>query len=168
MANVISIIALIISIISLVWQLYSWKQDREMQTKMAQYPQRLKFYTDFYDNLFRFINLKYSNSTGLSDLNDYCKIFNRFAEEAKILFNNNISQEVHKAYDLIKKLIDDTEIEPFISFDISNNNSTKKYNSNTLKQAFEQLQMDVKYLKLDTDLREKFIQVLKLEGNKDE
>ena len=190
----VAIIALAFSILStiaiLIWQNYLRKKDKEEQIERikkedkirqwnALYPYRIKFYTDFYDTLFQFVNYQGKQSSipdatlmddvivNMNEINIFLQKFNKFAEEAKVLFNARIQKDVKKVYLLVNDFVQnpysaDNTKQQYVAF-IGANHLQKE-----IKENLKNIQENIKNLKLDTDLRQAFKQFLTMEGNKDE
>lgn len=190
----VAIIALAFSILStiaiLIWQNYLRKKDKEEQIERikkedkirqwnALYPYRIKFYTDFYDTLFQFVNYQGKQSSipdatlmgdvtvNMNEINIFLQKFNKFTEEAKVLFNARIQKDVKKVYLLVND---------FVQNPYSADNTKQQYAAfiganhlqREIKKNLKNIQENIKNLKLDTDLRQAFKQFLTMEGNKDE
>ena len=193
-----AIFALLFSIGTLIWQGILRGQDKQEQLERIQkedkirqwnalYPHRLDFYTNFYDSLYRFVKyapvIEKCGKASLSgnieqktintiELCEYCSLFNRYAEEAKILFNKDISGRVHKVYEIVERFInqpfyDSGETMQYLDEEVKSTGRTREYYYD-LERSLLNTQNSINELKWDTDLREKFMKVLKLEGNKDE
>lgn len=188
-----AIIALGFSILStifiLLWQNYLRKQDKKEQLKRiekedkvrqwnALYPHRLNFYTEFYDTLFQFVEYKGKQSLtpdaslmdnvliDLDDIDIFLKKFNKFTEEAKVLFDKKVQKEVRSVYCLVKEFVEN----PY-SF-----NNEDSYSSlldgahiqHQLRENLYQVQNNVRDLKLNDVLRHRFEQILTVESNENE
>lgn len=166
----VAIFALVISIITLIWQWQDRKKDIQLQQWNALYPYRLDFITNFYAELFKFTEYKReieSNSIKIpaKDLLDFAVLFNRFNEEAKVLFPQDIQEEVRTVY----KIIDDFAKNPnSVDKDSADYILTVGPRNSASIQDLREIQQRVKFLKLDDVLRRKFLKCLNVEGNKDE
>lgn len=166
----VAIFALVISIITLIWQWQDRKKDIQLQQWNALYPYRLDFITNFYAELFKFTEYKReieSNSIKIpaKDLLDFAVLFNRFNEEAKVLFPQDIQEEVRAVY----KIIDDFAKNPnSVDKDSADYILTVGPRNSASIQDLREIQQRVKFLKLDDVLRRKFLKCLNVEGNKDE
>lgn len=171
--------ALVISIVALLWQYFARKDEDKVRLWNALYPYRIKFYTDFYDTLFQFINYqgqhtRISDTTliddeivNMNEINIFLQRFNKFTEEAKVLFNERIQEDVKKVYLLINDFVQnpysvDNEKQQYMAF-IGANHLQKE-----IKENLKNIQENIKNLKLDTDLRYAFKQFLTMEGNENE
>lgn len=199
-----AIIALGFSILSTIgilwWQNYLRKKDKEEQSQIresdkkeeqlrtkkedavrkwnALYPYRIKFYTEFYDALFRFLNVcdKAKSDSYLAEniknqkenLQEYRSLFNKFTEEAKVLFDEYIQSRVRCIYDEIDMFLNDIMVETIDKLDILVKIDKPENIQYHLSQKIKVLIQNIKDLKLDTDLRQKFEQILTMKGNKDE
>jgi len=183
----IAIFALIISITALIWQYCARKKEDKIRQWNALYPHRLEFYANFYDTLYRFVYYApvvgkigkaslagriEQKTISTRELCEYGSLFNRYAEEAKILFNKDISERVHKVYEIIQYFInhpfyDSGETIQDLDEEIKSVGNTGPI-FNDLAKSLKQTQDKIWELKWDTDLRNRFIRELKLEGNKDE
>lgn len=181
-----SVVALVLSGKSYLRENENRKKDIELQQWNALYPHRLNFYTDFFKTYNHFVNyteeafdVKIPNVLGNSqervikpkELFNFVQKFYNFCEEAKILFDKDISDLVCNVYGIIQDLgyqplsnIGETLQD--LSTEISSIENEEEYTA--VKEKLLSIQSQLLDLKWDTDLREKFIQVLKLEGNKDE
>lgn len=196
-----AIIALIFSVLStigiLLWQNYLRKKDKKEQAKIrkedkkeeqkrivkedkirkwnALYPYRVKFYTDFYDTLFRLLKMckKLQSTHSLTEniknqkaeLIEYCSLFNKFTEESKVLFDEDIQSRVRGVYDAIDKFLQDVQVRVIENLDVLLKIDSAENIEYHLSVQFEQMVQNIKELKLDTDLRHKFKRVLTMEGN---
>ncbi len=162
-----------------------WEEERERQVKqqqqdnvikkwLAEYPYKLKFYTEFYDTLFKFVNYCGSAKSKLdncgtdtrveikirpTDIQEFCNTFNRLDEEAKVLFGDEIIGPVHMIYEKVKVFIDAFNIKD-LSMIIENH----KYNTGEGKifnEKLKELQNELKEEKLNYELRYFFASVLK-------
>lgn len=199
-----AVIALVFSVLSTIgilwWQNYLRKKDKEEQSLIresdkkeeqirikkedavrkwnALYPYRIKFYTEFYDALFRFLNVcdKAKSDSYLAEniknqkenLQEYRSLFNKFTEEAKVLFDEYIQSRVRCVYDEIDIFLNDIMVETIDNLDVLVKIDKLKNIQYHLSQKIKVLMQNIKDLKLDTDLRQKFEQILTMEGNKDE
>lgn len=181
-----SVVALVLSGKSYFRENENRKRDIELQQWNALYPHRLEFYTDFFKTYNQFVNyteeafeVKIPTILGQSqeriikpkELFAIIQKFYNFCEEAKVLFDKDISDLVCNVYSVIQDLgyqplsnIGETLQD--LSIEISSIKNEEKYTA--VKERLLSIQSQLIELKWDTDLREKFIQVLKLEGNKDE
>lgn len=189
-------VSILATIGTLIWQNHIRNKDLERQRKekeaddkmrkwSAEYPHKLKLFTDFYDVLFRFVNYKGSPrqmpvSSGkdmtfvqihVDDLLEFYSQINRIDEECKILFPGEIEHKVHEVYEIINEFIYATVCEEkgniFNVTDILENNKQCLVYKNVL-QNLEKAQEDIKYLKLGDDLRQKFIKALECKGLENE
>lgn len=185
-----AVIALVFSVLSTIgilwWQNYLRKKDIELQQWNALYPHRLEFYTNFFKTYNQFVNytetsfeVKLPNRVGTSqervfntkELLSIIQKFYNFCEEAKILFDKDISDLVCNVYGIIQglgyqPLSNIGETLQDLSTEISSVENEEEYT--VVKEKLLSIQSQLLDLKWNTDLKEKFIQVLKLEGNKDE
>ena len=109
--------ALVISIVALLWQYFARKKEDKVRLWNALYPYRIKFYTDFYDTLFQFVNYQGQQNQipdatliddvtiNMNEMNIFLQKFNKFTEEAKVLFNERIQEDVKKVYSLINDFV---------------------------------------------------------------
>lgn len=155
-----------------------------MRKWSAEYPHKLKLFTDFYDVLFRFVNYKGSFKqmpvsggkdrifvqVHVNDLLEFYSEINRIDEECKILFPGEIERKVHQVYEIMHSFIYakiDQEHENM--FDVIHVIENQKQSSVygvvclNLKNAQEQ----IKQLKIGDDLRQKFIKALEFKGVND-
>lgn len=134
----------------------------------ALYPHRLEFYTSFYDNLFKLLNCNKNRSTSIicNDLKDYCIKFNKLTEDSKVLFDDEICSSVRRVYDLLFNFLNNNDISMVGQAKAVENLWENKVNGFTYE--FDCLLKEIENSKLDTDLRNKFIKVFKMEDNKDE
>lgn len=205
----IAVIALIVSLITFKLQWNDRKKDRKEQQLLrekdkqeqqnrikkedeirrwnALYPYRLKFASEFFDVLYRFLNyMPIVEKDGFStvsyridkktintvELCDYCSSFNRFAEDSKILFDDTISKEVCAVFEIIQDFIQ----KPFTESDTTVRELDEEVSSlgrtggifMELEPSLNQTKDKIKNLGLDTKLKEQIRKVMKLEGNKDE
>lgn len=188
-----AIIALAFSILSTIgilwWQNHLRKKDKkEEQIRIkkedavrkwnALYPYRIKFYTEFYDALFRFLNVcdKAKSDSYLAEniknqkenLQEYRSLFNKFTEEAKVLFDEYIQSRVRCVYDEIDIFLNDIMVETIDNLDFLVKIDKLENIQYHLSQKIKILIQNIKDLKLDTDLRQKFEQILTMKGNEDE
>lgn len=176
--------AVVVPILTYVWQKKDRKADKKEQELLrrkedslrqwnANYPHRLRFYTEFYDTLFRFVNYHGSIREKLDnggtetridirirpmDVLDFYNTFNRLDEEAKMLFGSEISDPVHMVYEKIRTFVDEHNIAD-LSMIIENN----KYKTGVGKDFNERLkvlQSELKAEKLNSSLRDFFVDVL--------
>lgn len=163
-----SVFALWLAIKSYIRENENRKRDTEQQQWNALYPHRLKFYAEFYDNLFKLLNCnKNRTSTSIcKDLKNYCVIFNKFTEDSKVLFDEEIQNSVSVVYDLLFKFLNNNNIH--IEGQARAVKNLWENQNDGFNDKLNNLLQEIKNAKLDTDLREKFMKVLKLEGNKDE
>ena len=197
----VAIIALGFSILStiaiLIWQNYLRKQDKQEQIERIQkedkirqwnalYPYRIKFYGEFYDVLYRFVYYKGSVKDRLcntgteqksvleirpSDIMEFCNQFNRFSEEAKVLFNNTIYLKVKKIYkeveNFMRNPIEDNNDDDLISFtEILENSRFPSITKDKIVQNLQKLQENIYDEKLDIMLRKEFGCFLEFSPNK--
>lgn len=177
----VAIIALCFTIIStigiLLWQNYLRKQDEEQRIKQqnkedkikkwnALYPHRLKFYTDFYDTLFRFLTYckMHQMQAKIEELQEYCSLFNKFAEDAKVLFNEDIQRRVHLVYDTLYSFLNDKFIQNIGNTNIPSSLWDGENFEDCILKRINQMQQDIKDLKLDTDLRKQFEKILTMKN----
>ncbi len=208
----IAIFALCFSIIStigiLCWQNYLRKKDKEEQVKIrendkkeerqriakenkvrkwnAEYPYKLKLFTEYYDTLYRFVNYKGSvkeilGNSGTqtfsycriraTDIMDMCSSLNKYTEEAKLLFSLSIQAEIKENYHKVESFFNDPvgQRKPLSEFTyILENEHTNQGIYTQICKNLETLQQRIKDSKLMDLSRDRFRQELKLEGNKDE
>ena len=161
------------------------KADDAMRKWSAEYPHKLKLFTDFYDVLFRFVNYKGSPrqmpvSSGkdmtfvqihIDDLLEFYSQINRIDEECKILFPGAIERKVHEVYDIMYKFIHSEVCSEkgnmFNAIDVIENQKQSLVYK-TMRENLEKAQEDIKYLKLEDDLRQKFIKALECKGLENE
>ena len=92
------------------------------------------------------------------DVLDFYNTFNRLDEEAKMLFGSEISDPVHMVYEKIRTFVDEHNIAD-LSMIIENN----KYKTGVGKDFNERLkvlQSELKAEKLNSSLRDFFVDVL--------
>lgn len=145
----------------------------------ANYPHRLRFYTEFYDTLFKFVNYRGSIREKLEnsgkeirieikirpmDVLNFCNTFNRLDEEAKMLFGEEISAPVHMIYTMVKSFVDMYNI-PDLAMIIDNNNGGTQ-SGNTFKANLIKLQKSLQEEKMNSQLRYFFKSVLTFPTNK--
>lgn len=177
----VAILALCFTIIStigiLLWQNYLRKQDEKQRIKQqnkedeikkwnALYPHRLKFYTDFYDTLFRFLAYckMHQMQAKIEELQEYCSLFNKFAEDAKVLFNEDIQRRVHLVYDTLYSFLNDKFIQNIGNKNIPSSLWDGENFEDCILKRINQMQQDIKDLKLDTDLRKQFEKILTMKN----
>lgn len=179
-----AIFALVVSIATLVWQWLDRRYDRKEQAKLrkkedalrlwnANYPHRLRFYTEFYDTLFRFVNYRGSIREKLEnsgtetrieikirpmDILDFCNTFNRLDEEAKMLFGKEISKPVHTIYTMVKQFVDAHNIQDLSM--IIENSRDRTQPGNNFNARLIALQKDLQEEKMNSQLRDFFASVL--------
>lgn len=179
-----AIFALVVSIATLVWQWLDRRYDRKEQAKLrkkedalrlwnANYPHRLRFYTEFYDTLFRFVNYRGSIREKLEnsgtetrieikirpmDILDFCNTFNRLDEEAKMLFGKEISAPVHAIYTMVKAFVDHHNIQDLSM--IIENSRDRTQPGNNFNARLIALQKDLQEEKMNSQLRDFFASVL--------
>lgn len=153
------------------------KKDDKMRQWNALYPHRLRFYTDFYDVLFKFVNYKGRiknkqlgggrevaiNIISTTDLIEFCNLFNKFDEESKVLFDKNIQDLVHGIYLKMKTFIDkplpdDNRNMSALAFTIENNKDADV--SKALNDQLTLVQQNILDIKLDQNLRDNFKKAL--------
>lgn len=184
----IAMLAFAFSVGTLFWQNRIRKKDLEIQRQekkadyimrkwSAEYPHKLKLFTDFYDVLFRFVNYKGSPkqmpvSSGkdmtfvqvhVNDLLEFYTEINRIDEECKILFSREIETKVHQVYEIMHDLIY-AEIGPehenmFGVINVIENQKQSMVYKN-MCQNMENAQEQIRQLKLENNLRQKFIKAL--------
>lgn len=186
----VAIIALIVSLLTFGLQWRDRKKDKKEQRKLreqdkqeqiertkkedairkwnALYPHRLEFYTSFYDYLFKLLNCNKNRSSSIicNELKDYCMKFNKLTEDSKVLFDDEICSSVRRVYDLLFNFLNNNDIPMAGQAKVVENLWKNKVNGFTYK--FDCLLKEIENSKLDTDLRNKFIKVFKMEDNKDE
>lgn len=155
------------------------QQDEKLRQWNANYPHRLRFYTEFYDTLFKFVNYRGSIREKLEnsgkeirieikirpmDVLNFCNIFNRLDEEAKMLFGEEISAPVHMIYTMVKSFVDMYNI-PDLAMIIDNNNGGTQ-SGNTFKANLIKLQKSLQEEKMNSQLRYFFKSVLTFPTNK--
>ncbi len=174
-----SVIALCLSVKSYIRENKNRKKDENQRIKQqekedairkwnALYPHRLEFYTSFYDYLFKLLNCNKHRSPYVicKELKDYCAKFNKLTEDSKVLFDDEIYSSVRRVYDLLYAFLNNNHISIEGQAKAVKNLWGKKEDKFTNK--LDSLLQEVKNAKLDTDLRNKFLKVFKMEGNKDE
>lgn len=151
----VAIIALVVSLITFGLQWKDRKKDKKEQRELreqdrqeqlerikkedairkwnAEYPYKLKLFTEYYDTLYRFVNYKGSVKEKLgnsgtqtfsycriraTDIMDMCSLLNRYTEEAKVLFSSSIQCEIKEKY---------KKIEAFIENPIGQNKTLTEY-----------------------------------------
>lgn len=184
-----AIVALVVSITTLVWQWLDRRHDRKEQAKLrkkedalrlwnATYPHRLRFYTEFYDTLFRFVNYRGSVREKLEnsgtdtrveikirpmDILDFCNTFNKLDEEAKMLFGEEISAPVHAIYDMVKTFVDNHDIQELSIIVENHRNPTQP--GNNFNARLIALQKALQEEKMNANLRSFFASVLTFPAN---
>lgn len=178
----VAIIALIFTIGStigiLIWQNYLRKQDEMQRIKQqnkedkirkwnALYPHRLKFYTDFYDTLFRFLTYckMQQMQIKINELQEYCSLFNKFAEDSKVLFDEHIQSQVHLVYDILYNFLNDNVIQRVGNIVVPTSLWEEGNFEDVILNKINEIQRDIKDLKLDTDLRQKFENILTMKAD---
>ena len=190
----IAIIALIVAIFSSVatlwWQRRIRLEDKKSQEEKEEkedivrkwntlYPYRIKFYAEFYDTLYRFVYYQGSAKDRLTrdgtqqrtdirirpyDIVEFCNKFNRFTEEAKVLFDNYIHKEVRRIYKEIEEFVKEPISQSdrnLISYtaDFENLNIMSD-ESQIVKEELKALQKKIYNEKLDISLRKRFSEFL--------
>lgn len=155
------------------------KQDDDLRLWNANYPHRLRFYTEFYDTLFRFVNYRGSVREKLGnsgtetrieikirpmDILDFCSTFNRLDEEAKMLFGKEISKPVHMIYTMVKTFVDNHNIQD-LSMIVENHQAPTQLGNNFNARLIA-LQKDLQEEKMNSQLRDFFASVLTFPINK--
>ena len=149
------------------------EQDDKISKWNALFPHRLKLYTDLYDTLFAFVNYKVQTKQHLNfshmyvadidktiaGLINFYELFNKYDEEAKMLFGVDVSSKVHEIYLISKQTLDDLGCNPQFS-DIK----AAKINVDTLKEKLVEYQNELKQKKLEPELREAFKKYLQFEN----
>lgn len=144
----------------------------------ANYPHRLRFYTEFYDTLFRFVNYRGSIREKLEnsgtetrieikirpmDILDFCNTLNRLDEEAKMLFGNEITRPVHVVYKKVKDFVDLHNIAD-LSMIVENNRGNTQPGNNFTAMLIG-LQKELQEEKMNVELRRFFAAVLTFPAN---
>jgi len=149
------------------------EQDDKISKWNALFPHRLKLYTDLYDTLFAFVNYKIQNKpepsfTGktypdkdktISGLINFCKLFNKYDDEAKMLFGMDVSSKIHEIYLISKHILDEIGYSPELS-----NAELAKINMGTIETKLADYQKEIKLRKLEPELRENFRKYLQFEN----
>lgn len=149
------------------------EQDDKISKWNALFPHRLKLYTDLYDTLFAFVNYKIQTKPHLNYTNmpvadkektiagliDFYKLFNKYDEEAKMLFGFDVSTKVHEIYLISKQTLDDLGCNPQVS-----NIAPVKLSIDTIKDKLAEYQNELKVRKLEPELRESFKRYLQFEN----
>lgn len=203
----VAIIALLVSLITFGLQWRDRKKDRKEQRKLreqdrqeqlertqkedavriwnAEYPYKLKLFTEYYDTLYRFVNYQGSvkektgsNATTLSqcriratDIMDMCSLLNKYTEEAKVLFSQPIQKEIKTNYRKVEAFLNNPIGQGKSLFEYTNileNNDRGQNVYNQISENLKTLQQEIKDEKMMDLSRKKFDKELKLEGNKDE
>ena len=157
--------------------------DDIMRKRSAEYPYKLKLFTDFYDVLFRFVNYKGSAQTvlensgtktrfrthlRLADLQEFYSQINRIDEECKVLFPGEIECKVHEVYEIMNHFmyapLGADNYNMFDVVDIIENNSNCMVYKN-LQQNLKNAQNAIRQLKLEEELRKMFRAELELGGD---
>ncbi|MBN1325157.1 MAG: hypothetical protein JW974_02975 [Alphaproteobacteria bacterium] len=194
-ASIALIFTILSTIITLLWQRHLRKEDKAEQLAIrvrdaeeskntrqkddivrkwnALYPHRLKFYTEFYDVLFQFVNYKGSSKDILTnsgtetfvdirvrylDIAHFCSLFNKFDEESKILFDKDIKQSVHIIYQIVKGFMDKPlpdRDEDLASLAVVIESVQSGYNK-PISKALKMIQERVFDVKLNDELRINF------------
>ncbi len=160
--------------------------DDKMRKWSAEYPHKLKLFTDFYDILFRFVNYTgtarelltnsgtqrfFVTKICISDLLEFYSQINRIDEECKILFPGDIERRIHDVYGIMNHFIysglNEDGQTMFNAVDILENNQ-RCLLYNNLKANLEHAQNEIRRLKLEYDLREMFQEALRAPECKDE
>lgn len=158
------------------------KADDAMRKWSAEYPHKLKLFTDFYDVLFRFVNYKGSPKRKLlssgrdmtfvqvhvDELLEFYSEINRIDEECKILFPGEIERKVHQVYEIMHGFIyaridQDHENMFNVIHMIENQKQSSVYVA--VCRNLENAQEQIKQLKIEDDLRQKFIKALEPKGD---
>ena len=153
------------------------KKEDAIRQWNALYPHKLQFFTDFYDTLFRFVNYTGSsierlrtnsirgtekildNTIRPSDILEFCSLFNKFDEEAKILFDSEIQTDTHRIYRLIYDFVNnpipdkDKSLNEYRAI-LDNNMRFPDYEK--IVEQLQNVQLQIKDLKLEEELRRKF------------
>ena len=149
------------------------EQDDKISKWNALFPHRLKQYTDLYDTLFAFVNYKIQTKPHLNYTNmpvadkektiagliSFYKQFNKYDEEAKMLFGVDVSSKVHEIYLISKQTLNDLGCDPQVS-----NIITTKLSTDTIKDKLAEYQNELKLRKLEPELRESFKRYLQFEN----
>lgn len=196
-----AVIALIFSVCSTIlilwWQNYLRKKDKEEQAQIresdkseeqikikqenkikqwnALYPYRVKFYTEFYDNLFQLVNCTIKRTATsfetqqlhfkLANIVSFRNLFNKQTEESKVLFNKHIQHQVRQVYLLLDRFVADCRNRGFDeNADIPIGNDYDDRQSLSIMYLIAQ----IKQLKLDETLRVDFQKILTLKEMNDE
>lgn len=155
-----------------------------IRKRSAEYPYKLKLFTDFYDVLFRFVNYKGSaqamlENSGtktrfrthlrLADLQEFYSQINRIDEECKVLFPGKIERKVHEVYEIMNNFmyapLGADNCNMFDVVDVIENNSHCMVYKN-LQQNLENAQNEIRQLKLEDELRKMFRAELELGGKR--
>lgn len=151
------------------------KKEDKIRQWNALYPYRIKFYTEFYDTLFQFVEYKgkpqqtpdatlmNNGVIYLNDIDVFLKKFNKFTEEAKVLFDRKIQKDVRSIYLLVKEFMENPY---FFNQNEDNYSIIGGHLPNELRENLQQVQHNVRDLKLDEVLRHRFEQILTMEGNR--
>ena len=191
-----AIFALVVSIATLIWQGHIRNKDlrREREEKVAddkmrkwtaEYPHKLKLFTDFYDTLFRFVDYTVSvrqrtmrnggdrmdMQIHVSDLLDFELQINRIDEGCKILFSKDVQTQVHEVYVRIHEFINrpirrNGESMKELAEFLENSRVTEEYNQ--MKINLHSIQEEIKNQKIAPNLRNLFIKELELSGGENE
>ncbi len=173
--------AILVPILTYRWQKRDSKRDERIRKWTAEYPHKLKLFTDFYDVLFRFVD--YTGSVRqrtmrnggdrmdmqihVSDLLDFELQINRIDEGCKILFSKDVQTQVHEVYVRIHEFINrpirrNGESMKELAEFLENSRLTEEYNQ--MKTNLYSIQEEIKNQKIAPDLRNLFIQELELTG----
>lgn len=204
----VAIIALVVSLITFWLQWKDRKKDKKEQRKLreqdrqeqlerikkedvvriwnAEYPYKLKLFTEYYDTLYRFVNYQGSVKEKLgnsgtqtfsycriraTDIMDMCSLLNKYTEEAKVLFSQPIQKEIKTNCRKVEAFLKDPIGQGKSLFeytDILEGNDRGQYTYNQISENLKILQQEIKDEKMMDLSRKKFDKELKLEGNKDE
>lgn len=177
--------AILVPVLTYRWQKRDSKHDERIRKWAAEYPHKLKLFTDFYDVLFRFVNYTGSSRQRSSrnggdwmdiqvrvrDLLNFELQINRIDEECKILFSKDVQEQVHKVYIHINKFInkpitpDNRSIKDLEGM-LENSRLSEEYNQMTT--SLRSIQEEIKNQKIAPNLRNLFIKELELSGGENE
>lgn len=100
----------------------------------------------------------------IEELQEYCSLFNKFAEDAKVLFNEDIQSRVHLVYDTLYSFLNDKFIQHIGNTNIPSSLCDEENFEDCILKRINQMQQDIKDLKLDTDLRKQFEKILTMKN----
>lgn len=152
-----SVVALLISVGTIIWQWYDRiKESKEQRiynrkTEIirkwtAEYPYKLRIYSEFYDFLYKFLSLPKDDVVKLvSNIEDLKKQIYKLCIEADILFYTDITS---KMYDLYNELLK-------IDFN---------FDEQQYVQDVTKVQKNITSMNLDLEFREKFKRAINISG----